>query len=133
MPVAPIFKFYSREEIIDVLNACDIYVHPAEMELEGISCIEAITCGKLTVCSSSKKSATSGYTVDGRCVFKNRNAKDLAKVIDYWIDNPDEKALCEQKYLESSLAFNQDECMRKMELMITEVVNEKKREKDNLL
>lgn len=124
LPVAPIFKFYSREEIIDVLNACDVYVHPAEMELEGISCIEAITCGKLTICSSSKKSATSGYTVDSRCVFKNRNAKDLARVIDYWIENPEEKALCEQKYLQSSIAFNQEECMRKMELMITEVVNE---------
>lgn len=126
LPIAPIFKFYSRKEIIDVLNACDIYVHPAEMELEGISCIEAIACGKLTICSSSKRSATKNYVVDPRCVFKNRDPKDLARVIDYWIDHPEEKRRCEKKYLASSKAFNQEECMEKMEEMIEEVVNEKK-------
>ena len=126
LPVPPVFKFYSRTEIIDVLNMCDIYVHPAEMELEGISCIEAIACGKLTICSSSKKSATSGFVVDERCVFKNRDPKDLARVIDYWIDNPDEKRKCEQKYLKSSIAYNQEACMEKMEQMIEDVVDEKR-------
>jgi len=37
LPVPPLFKFYSRTEIIDVLNYADMYVHPAEMELGGIS------------------------------------------------------------------------------------------------
>lgn len=126
LPLYPIFKFFSRTEVIDVLNACDIYVHPAEVELEGISCIEAIACGKLTIVSSSKKSATKGYAVDERCVFENRNPKDLARVLDYWIEHPEEKAECEKKYLESSLYFDQKTCMEKMERMILEVANEKK-------
>lgn len=126
LPVEPIFKFYSRKEIIDVLNACDMYVHPAEVELEGISCIEAIACGKLTIVSSSKKSATRGYAVSDRCVFKNRDAKDLSRVIDYWIDHPSEKAKCEERYLLSSKAYDQEKCMEKMERMIKEVYNEKK-------
>lgn len=125
LPVPPVFKFYSRAEIIDVLNYCDIYVHPAEIELEGISCIEAIACGKLTIVSDSKLSATKKFAVDDRCVFKSRRPGSLAKVIDYWIDHPEEKKLCEKKYLDSAKVFNQDECMRQMEKMLIEVINEK--------
>lgn len=132
LPIAPIFKFYSRKEIIDVLNYSDIYVHPAEVELEGISCLEAVVCGKLTIVSDSKNAATSEFAIDQKCIFKNRDAKDLARVIDYWIDNPREKEKYEQKYLQSAVAFRQDECMIKMETMIEETINEK-RTKDHIL
>ena len=103
LPIQPLFKFYSRTEIIDVLNYADIYVHPAEIELEGISCIEAIACGKLTIVSNSKLSATKEFAVDERCIFKCRKPKDLARVIDYWIDHPEEKKIIEDKYLHSDL------------------------------
>ncbi|MBE5732120.1 MAG: glycosyltransferase family 4 protein [Clostridiales bacterium] len=133
LPVPPLFKFYSRTEIIDVLNYADMYVHPAEMELEGISCLEAIACGKLTIVSSSPRSATRGFAIDNSCIFKNRNAKDLARVIDFWIDNPQKRKFYEQKYLEQSIVYDQNECMKRMEEMITEVYNEKQKAKSNLL
>ena len=126
MPIQPIFKFYSRTDIIDVLNYCDIYVHPAEVELEGISCIEAIACGKLTIVSDSKLSATKNFAIDEKCVFKSRNPKSLAKVIDYWIENEKERKIYEDKYLKSSKVFNQEECMKQMETMLKEVIESKK-------
>ncbi|MBQ8322992.1 MAG: glycosyltransferase [Clostridia bacterium] len=126
LPVPPIFKFYSRTEIIDVLNYADIYVHPAEVELEGISCLEAIACGKLTIVSDSKLSATGEFAIDRSCTFKNRDPKSLANVLDYWIERPEERKLYEEKYLKSAVAFDQDECMKRMEEMIVEVVNAKK-------
>ncbi len=122
LPIQPLFKFYSRTEIIDVLNYSDIYVHPAEIELEGISCIEAIACGKLTIVSNSKLSATKEFAVDERCIFKCRKPKDLARVIDYWIDHPEEKKIIEDKYLHSALAFNQEKCMEKMEQMLFDAI-----------
>lgn len=122
LPIQPLFKFYSRTEIIDVLNYADIYVHPAEIELEGISCIEAIACGKLTIVSNSKLSATKEFAVDERCIFKCRKPKDLARVIDYWIDHPEEKKIIEDKYLHSALAFNQEKCMEKMEQMLFDAI-----------
>ena len=112
------FNFFSRTEIIDVLNACDMYVHPAQFELEGISCTEAITCGKLTIVSDSKESATKGFAVDDRCIFKCRKPKDLARVIDYWIDNPKEAKIVADKYLNSACSFRQSDCMDQMEKMI---------------
>lgn len=128
--ITPMFKFYSRTEIIDVLNACDLYVHPAEAELEGIACLEAIACGKMTIVSDSKLSATKEFAVDEKCIFKNRNPKDLARVIDYWIEHPEEKQEYEKKYLENSTVFNQDECMKKMEQMLLEVIDAKKRQEE---
>ena len=122
LPLTPIFKFYSRTEIIDVLNFCDMYVHPAEIELEGIACLEAIMCGKLTIVSDSVLSATKEFAIDNKCIFKKRNPKDLARVIDYWIEHPQEKKEYEQKYLESSKVFNQNECMKQMEAMMKEVI-----------
>ena len=129
LPIQPIFKLYSRTEIIDVINYSDLYVHPAEFELEGIACLEAIACGKLTIVSNSKNSATKEFAIDEKCIFKNRSPKDLARVIDYWIEHPEKKKECEQKYLKSSIVFNQDECMKKMEEMMFEVIDEKRKNK----
>ncbi len=133
LPIPPVFKFYSRTEIIDVLNYADLYVHPAEVELEGISCLEAIAVGKMTIVSSSPRSATRTFALDDSCIFKKRNAKDLARVIDFWIENPQKRKFYEQKYLEQAVVYEQTECMKKMEEMITEVYNEKQKAKSNIL
>ncbi len=127
LPIQPIFKFFSRTDIIDVLNYSDMYIHPAEVELEGISCLEAIACGKLTIVSDSKLSATKDFAIDEKCIFKCRNPKDLARVIDYWYERPEERKIYEQKYLESAKIFNQDECMKQMEKMMFEVIDEHNR------
>ena len=118
LPVKPVFKLFERSEINNVLNYCDLYVHPAVAELEGIACLESIACGKLTIVSDSEKSATKNFAIDGKCIFRRRSAKDLARVIDYWIDRPTERAEYEEKYFNSAVAFDSDECMRKMEEMI---------------
>lgn len=121
LPVAPVFKLFPRNELIDVLNYSDLYIHPAEVELEGIACLEAIACGKLTIVSDSKLSATREFAIDEKCVFKNRKPKDLTRVMDYWISHEDERKQYEQKYLESAKVFNQNECMKRMEQMMIEV------------
>lgn len=128
----PIFGLVKREELISLLNSADLYVHPAEIELEGIACLEAISLGKLVIVSDSKLSATKYFAANKNCIFKSRNPKDLARTIDYWIEHEDEKKECEKKYLEQSKNLTFDHCMDMMEQMIFEVHNEK-REKDSLL
>lgn len=124
LPIKPIFKFFSRTEIIDVLNYADIYVHPAIIELEGISCVEAIAVGKLTIVSDSKLSATRHFAIDDSCIFKARDEKDLARVIDYWIENPEKRKEYADKYLNSAVAFNLNECMKRMEGMINDAIKQ---------
>lgn len=124
-PIPPVMKFFGREEVIDVINYSDMYVHTAEAELEGIACLEAICCGKLTIVSNSRLSATKGFAVDDRCVFKNRNPKDLARVIDYFIEHPEVKAEIEGKYLNSAICYAQEDCMKRMEQMMIETYTAK--------
>ena len=132
--LTPIFRLFDRDEIVDVLNYADLYVHPADIELEGIACLEAIACGKLVIVSSSKLSATKGFAVDPRCIFKSRNPRDLARVIDYFIEHPDERAQLADQYLHSAKVFNQTICMEQMENMMKEVyANAKQKQKDCLL
>jgi hypothetical protein len=87
----------------------------------------------MTIVSSSPRSATRTFALDDSCIFKKRNAKDLARVIDFWIENPQKRKFYEQKYLEQAVVYEQTECMKKMEEMITEVYNEKQKAKSNIL
>lgn len=117
----PVLEFYSRDEIINILNYADIYVHPALMELEGIACTEAITIGKCVIVSDSPKSATKEFAVDPNLIFKHKNPKDLASKIDFIIEHNDLKKKYEEMYLNKASDFNQEECMKKMMQMVEEV------------
>ena len=125
--VSPIMQFFSRNGIVDAINYCDLYVHPARIELEGIACLEAIYCGKPTIVSDSKKSATRHFSVDDeKCVFKNNDPKDLARKIDYLIENEEARKEIGEKYFNSSNKFEQSLCMDAMENMLIETIKNKK-------
>lgn len=117
-----IMKFYKREELVDVINESSLYVHAAKVEIEAISCLEAIKCGIVPVISDSPDSATNAFALDERNVFRWGDADDLASKIDYWFDHPGEAAACSERYLGYTEQFGQTACMAKMEEMLTEVI-----------
>lgn len=123
----PIFSFYSREEMIDVINYSDLYVHPAEIEIEAISCLEAISCGLVPVISNSKRSATRFFALDNRNHFRCNDSRNLAAKIDYWITHPKEKAECSKNYCDYAKQFDFDLCMDKMEQMLKDVIDAKRK------
>lgn len=118
----PLLKFFSRQEMIDVINYADLYCHPAEIEIEAIACLEAISCGLTPVIADSKRSATRHFALGSENLFKMNDADDLAQKIDFWIEHPEAKAECSQRYLGYTKQFDQDYCMDQMELMIRETV-----------
>ena len=115
-----IMKQFSRADVVDLMNYTDIYVHPAVVELEGIACIEALACQKLTIVSDSKKSATKSFVSSKRCIFKHKNPRDLAKKIDYFIEHEDMKKKIEDSYKSFADDYSVEKCMEKMEQMILE-------------
>jgi glycosyltransferase involved in cell wall biosynthesis len=121
----PILKFFSRKDMIDTINSADLYVHPAEIEIEAISCLEAISCGLVPVISDSKRSATRFFALDDKNLFKCNDSTNLAEKIDYWFDNPKEKENRSKEYQGFSKQFDFDECMNKMEQMIIETIKNK--------
>ena len=112
------FNFFNRTDLANVINYSDLYCHPAEIEIESISCIEAISCGLVPIVANSKKCATKYFAIDDKSLFINKNSTDLAKKIDYWIEHPEEKKEYSEKYRRNSFVFDKKMCMDKMEEFI---------------
>ena len=117
----PIQKLYKHEELHDALWMGDLYVHTSIVEIEAISCLEAIACGMVPVIADSRKSATRKFAIDDRCLYKSRSTRDLAEHINYWIEHPEERKELSNKYQEFIKQFDFEKCMDNMEKMLVEV------------
>ncbi|MBQ3849349.1 MAG: glycosyltransferase [Clostridia bacterium] len=122
LPNEPVFSFFSRQELLKVINYSDLYVHPAEIEIEAIACLEAISCGLVPVISDSPRSATRFFAQDERNLFKCNDADDLANKIDWWIEHPKERLAAGKRYCGYSKQFDFNHCMDEMERMIVDNV-----------
>ncbi len=113
LPIYPVFLGpYNREQQISMLNFADLYVHAADIEVEGMTCIEAIACGCVPVISDSEKSACSQFALSKQhSLFKHGNAKDLAEKIDWWIEHPAELKVHRAQVAEHAKRFAVDKSM----------------------
>lgn len=123
---APILKFYPHEELVKILKDSDLYVHPALIDLESISALEAISCGLLPLLTDSPRAAVSEYSRDPHCLFHYDDPKDLAQKIDWFIDHPQEAETIREKYKGFGDNYDIDACMDKMEAMFKAVLAESK-------
>lgn len=124
----PIMKFFSFDELNDMINMTDLYVHPAEIEIEAISCLEAIKCGRVPVIANSPGCATKAFALDERSLFKVNDARDLSDKIDYWFDHEDERVRMGEEYAKSPVVDSVEVSMDKMEAMFMEVIANAKSE-----
>ena len=123
----PIMKFFDRETLIDVINSADLYVHPAEIEIEAIACLEAISCGKVPLIANSPRSATRHFALSERNLFKCNDPRDLAEKLDWWLEHQKERKECEKQYLGYAAQFDFETCMDRMEQMIIEAGQDSER------
>ncbi|MBR1925614.1 MAG: glycosyltransferase [Clostridia bacterium] len=122
LPNKPIFKFFPKDELPKVLNYSDLYVHPSDVEIEAISCLEAITCGQVPIISNSSRTATKNFALDEKCLFEAGNSSDLAQKIDYFIEHEQEKKELSKKYIEYAKQFSIKNSIDKMEEMFCDAI-----------
>ena len=122
----PMLRFYSRDEMLNVINSADLYVHPAEVEIEAIACLEAISCGLVPVIADSPRSATRFFALEENNLFHFNQPGDLRQKIEYWMEHPEEKEACSRRYQGYTRQFEQRHCMERMEQMILETAEKKK-------
>lgn len=113
-------RFYSREDLLALLHGADLYVHTATVEVEAISCLEAIVSGLVPIISDSARSATKNFAADEHCLFKAGNSRDLADKIAYFYKDPAHIEECRGKYQSFREGYRQEDCMRRMERMLEE-------------
>lgn len=117
LPGGADFRFMSRAELMDVMAVSDLYVHCADAEVEGMSCLEAMAAGLVPVISDSKKSSTRRFALDERSLFPSGDSQALARRIDYWIEHEAQRREMEARYSEHTRAFTVDALAADMEDM----------------
>jgi 1-acyl-sn-glycerol-3-phosphate acyltransferase len=129
LPNLPRFEFLPPDELLKQIYKTDVYVHASDAEIEGISCIESIACGKVPVIANSKKSATPQFALDDRSLFKKGNFLDLRDKLDYWIENPEERERMGREYAKLGELYNINHSVKKMEKMFADVIRDFKTER----
>lgn len=124
-------KFCTQEEVRNILNYIDLYVHASDYEIEGIAAMEAITCGAVPLISDSKYCATKEFSIDDEhCLFKRASAKDLRKKIEWFYEHPTELEELRKAYLADSDKYALRHQVDKLEQMFVDAINDQKEGKD---
>jgi glycosyltransferase involved in cell wall biosynthesis/1-acyl-sn-glycerol-3-phosphate acyltransferase len=126
LPNPPRFflDFIPHEQLVDLIYKTDVYIHASEVELECISCLEAIACARVPVIANSNKSAAPQFALDGRSLFKKGDFLDLRDKLDYWIEHPGECKKMEGEYAALGRRYNISYSVKKMEQMFESAVTD---------
>lgn len=122
LPHEPVFGYYNRAQLLDVLHHTHLYVHASDMESEAIGCIEAFATGLVPVIANSRLSATKQFALCEKSLFKEGDAADLAARIDWWIEHPEERQKMEIKYAQSAENYRLSTCVHKFEKMLVDAI-----------
>ena len=98
IPIKVIMKFYSPNQLRHVIAHSDLVVHCADVEVEGMACMEAFAGGCVPIIADSPLSSTVSYALTNMNKFPAGNSTILAHRINYWITHPVELKLWRKKY-----------------------------------
>lgn len=110
--------------LLQKLGAMDLYVHPAQVESEAISCLEAIALGIVPVIADSKTSATTQFALDERSLFRTNNINDLREKIEYWIRQEQERADMKARYQQHAAQYTLDSSIASIENVYREAIED---------
>ena len=125
LPVPPVIEYISAEDKFTFLNTADLFVHGSIVELESLSCLEALGCGLPCLVSNSKYSAAPQFALDERFLFTSDDPDDLAAKLDYWYEHRDElrSAAMRERVLKEAARYRFDKAVDDYESFIGEVVS----------
>ncbi|MDR1953726.1 MAG: glycosyltransferase [Clostridiales Family XIII bacterium] len=115
LPHAPVFGYYGKDDLIELMRKCHLCVHASDIEIEGMGCMEAFSCGLVPIISDSRKSAAKQFALHRENLFRAGNAVSLAERIDYWTSNPLRLAAVSEEYTIYATSFTLDASVRRME------------------
>ncbi|HEX5204600.1 MAG TPA: glycosyltransferase [Actinoplanes sp.] len=109
------FGYYSQAELIELIRGCDLYVHASDVEIEGLSCMEAFSCGLVPVISDSRRSATGQFALEPRNLFRAGDPSSLAERIDEWLEDPAGLESASETYARYGRLYSVDRSVKAIE------------------
>lgn len=104
----PTFGFYNLNELQKLSCSVDLYIHCAYIEVEGLSCMEAIQVGIVPIIAKGRYTATSQFALTDMSTYLSKDPKDLADKIDYWLDHDELRKEEAKKYIGLGNKYNID-------------------------
>jgi len=108
----PIFGFYSLPELQAIYRQADLYIHCAIIEVEGMSCMEAIQTGLVPVIADGRLTATPQFALGVDSLYPEQNAQALAERIDYWLSDDDRRKCEAERYKGMGSKYDISVCNR---------------------
>lgn len=109
------FGYYSQAGLIELIRGCDLYVHASDVEIEGLSCMEAFSCGLVPVISDSRRSATGLFALGPGNLFRSGDPASLAERIDAWIEDPEALETASDNYARYAELYAVDRSVKAIE------------------
>jgi glycosyltransferase involved in cell wall biosynthesis len=119
------FGFHDPDELEAIYRKSDLYIHCATIEVEGLSCMEAIELGLVPIIATGKYTATSQFAFSDRSRYKARNARDLASKIDWWLEHDEKRRSEARKYLGMGKKYDIHKSIDKLIQMYEDVLNQR--------
>lgn len=114
LPNKPLFlENQPIKKLINLYNTSDLYIHAGQIELEGMTVLEAISCGLVPIIANESKSASPQFALNNKSLFNDVN--DLTQKIDYWYEHQNELSQAKEKYFELSKKYTINESINKLE------------------
>lgn len=102
----------------------DLYVHCANIEVEGMSCMEAFACGCVPLISDARLSSTKSFALHKCNLFKHGDALDLARKIDYFYEVSGLLYLQTTEYMRFAETMSVSLCAEKLINMMSRAIEE---------
>ena len=118
LPNPPVMHFYDRSELREAVRRADLYVHCANVEVEGMGCMEAFAAGTVPVIADSALSSTSAYALSEQNRYKAGNVKELTRKIDYWFEHRADLPKVGEDYIALAKTLSIEESARKVIAMM---------------
>ena len=131
LPNKPLVEYVSMDDKLLYLNTADLYLHSSVVELESLSCLEAIGCGLPCLIGDSPYSAAPQFALDNRFIFEMDNADDLAAKIDYLFEQREMLKALKKDILQMADKYRFDKCIDQMENLHREMTGLKKIEENS--
>lgn len=116
------FDFFTQDKLLDEIHRSDLYVHAADVEIEGISCIEAFASGLVPLIGNATDSATKQFALIDESLFNAGDAENLRKKIEYWIENPEHLKTAGKQYATHAKNYTIESSVKKF-IQMCELAN----------
>ena len=110
----PVFDFFDRDGLRNLAAKADLAIHCATVEVEGLSIMEAMQQGAVPVIAQGPITGTHQFAIDERSWFNQKNAYELARKIDWWLDHPTELEAMRGAYVNEMKKYSIDRSVQEL-------------------